>query len=142
VSGTGRVAWRVHLGAEPARVWQMWATDAGREGFLAERSRQRGDRIELRFPNGVETTAEVLAAEAPRRLVLRYFGDRTEVVLEADPGGGTDLALGAEVAAAALDEVRTGWVSVLLALKAAVDHGVDLRNHDPGRTWSQGYVDN
>jgi hypothetical protein len=33
-------------------------------------------------------------------------------------------------------------VSVLLALKAAVDFSVDLRNHDAGRTWCSGYVDN
>jgi hypothetical protein len=39
-------------------------------------------------------------------------------------------------------EVNAGWVSVLLALKAAADHGVDLRNHDAARTWSQGYCDN
>lgn len=32
--------------------------------------------------------------------------------------------------------------SVLLALKAFVDHDVDLRNHDPTRTWDQGYCDN
>jgi len=38
--------------------------------------------------------------------------------------------------------VLAGWVSVLMALKAAVDHGVDLRNHDPQRTWDQGYADN
>jgi hypothetical protein len=34
-----------------------------------------------------------------------------------------------------------GWASVLLALKAAVDFGVDLRHHDPERTWDQGYGD-
>ena len=39
-------------------------------------------------------------------------------------------------------EVMAGWVSVLLALKAAVDFGVDLRNHDPQRTWEQGYAEN
>jgi hypothetical protein len=38
--------------------------------------------------------------------------------------------------------VNAGWVSVLLGLKAAADHGVDLRNHDAARTWSQGYCDN
>ncbi len=31
-------------------------------------------------------------------------------------------------------EVIAGWVSVLMALKAAVDFSVDLRNHDPVRT--------
>jgi predicted nucleic acid-binding Zn ribbon protein len=33
-------------------------------------------------------------------------------------------------------------VSVLMALKAAVDFSVDLRNHDPDRTWDHGYVEN
>lgn len=39
------------------------------------------------------------------------------------------------------DEVA-GWVSVLMAMKAAVDHGVDLRTHDESRTWGDGYADN
>lgn len=30
---------------------------------------------------------------------------------------------------------------MLLALKAAVDFAIDLRSHDPGRTWEHGYVD-
>jgi hypothetical protein len=33
------------------------------------------------------------------------------------------------------------WVSVLLALKAKVDHGVDVRNHHAARTWDKGYCD-
>jgi hypothetical protein len=28
-----------------------------------------------------------------------------------------------------------------MALKGVMDYGVDLRNHDPMRTWEQGYVD-
>jgi hypothetical protein len=39
-------------------------------------------------------------------------------------------------------ETQAGWVSVLLALKGAVDYGVDLRNHDNSRTWRKGFVDN
>ena len=39
-------------------------------------------------------------------------------------------------------ENRAGWVSVLLTLKAAADFGVDLRNHDPTRTWDQDFADN
>jgi hypothetical protein len=40
------------------------------------------------------------------------------------------------------NEMAAGWVSVLVALKAATDFGVDLRNHDPERTWEQRFVDN
>lgn len=55
----------------------------------------------------------------------------------------TDLTLSdAGVPAADRAEVTAGWVSVLLALKAAVDFGVDLRNHDRQRTWGTGYADN
>jgi hypothetical protein len=32
-----------------------------------------------------------------------------------------------------------GWVWLLLRLKASVDFGVDLRNHDEDRTWWHGY---
>jgi len=39
-------------------------------------------------------------------------------------------------------EMIPGWVSVLMAMKAAVDFGVDLRNHDPKRSWQQGFADN
>ena len=48
----------------------------------------------------------------------------------------------AGVPAADRVEVTAGWVSVLMALKAAVDFSVDLRNHDPLRTWDQGFVEN
>jgi hypothetical protein len=29
-----------------------------------------------------------------------------------------------------------------MALKAAADFAINLRNHDTGRTWEQGFVDN
>jgi len=29
-----------------------------------------------------------------------------------------------------------------MALKASVDFGVDQRNHDPKRTWDEGYLEN
>ncbi len=38
-------------------------------------------------------------------------------------------------------EASARWLNVLLPLKAFVDHGVDLRSHDPTRTWDDGYVD-
>jgi hypothetical protein len=65
------------------------------------------------------------------------------VTVASDGAAGTDLfLLDEDVPEADVAEVQAGWVSVLLALKAAVDHGVDLRNHDPGRTWTASYADN
>lgn len=62
--------------------------------------------------------------------------------LQPDGQGGTDLQLTETgVPESETLENLPGWVSVLLALKAAVDFGVDLRNHHPARQWEQGYVD-
>ena len=55
----------------------------------------------------------------------------------------TDLTLTDEgIAAEDWAEVHAGWVSVLLALKAVADFGVDLRNHDAERSWDKGYANN
>jgi hypothetical protein len=39
------------------------------------------------------------------------------------------------------DRKLRGWIQVMLCLKAAVDHNVDLRNHDPSRTWATGFCE-
>lgn len=63
--------------------------------------------------------------------------------LEEDARGGTDLTLTETgVPARWREQNVAGWVSVLMALKAAVDFDVDLRNHDYRRTWDQGFADN
>ena len=73
--------------------------------------------------------------------VLRH--SVTTFELADDGRGGTDLTLtDAGVSAEDRTEVIAGWISVLLALKAAVDFDIDLRNHDLNRTWDQGFVEN
>ena len=75
---------------------------------------------------------------------MRYYGSSIATfALEEDGQGGTDLTLtDSGVPAQQRTEVIAGWVSVLMALKAAVDFGVDLRAHDADRHWDSGYVEN
>lgn len=128
----------------PARaVWEMVSTDAGREAFWCERSRESGGALEMEFPNGVRERFETLGREEGRALRMRYFGG-SELAIEVRGDGDACEVTVTEtgVAGAERAENESGWVSVLLALKAAAQHGIDLRNHDPARTWDQGYVDN
>jgi uncharacterized protein YndB with AHSA1/START domain len=137
------IVWRLRFRAAPEVVFDLLATDEGRGSFWAEGTEQEGDRVRFRFPNGETLESRVLESIRPTRFSLTYFGGST-VSFELRPAGsGTDLCLReANVPAAEHEENRAGWVSVLLTLKARADHGVDLRNHDPERTWSAGYVDN
>ena len=120
----------------------MLATDAGRERFWVERSATDGDAIALTFANGERTVAKLIAREESRRLVFEYFGTRVEFTLAPDGAGGTDLTLtNTDVPDDDYLEMLPGWLNVLLPLKGAVDFGVDLRNHDPDRSWEKRYVD-
>ena len=133
------IRWRLHLAAAPAAVFEFLASDDGRARFWAESAVARADMVDFVFPGGLRSTGRVLAVDAPRLYAVEYFGAPARFALADDGAGGTDLTLEHD-----LDDVEThaGWVSVLLALKAAADFGVDLRNHNPARSWEQGYVDN
>ena len=144
MSDPARIRWRLRLASAPETVFTLLASDAGRARFWAEAAPERDGYVAFAFPDGTTWRAEILRREPPVAFALRYLGDcRAEFRLAPDDAGGTDLELDvAEVPAAQAREDAAGWVSVLLALKAAADFGVDLRNHDPRRTWAAGYVDN
>jgi len=134
------IEWRIHLVSAPEAVHELLATDAGRARFWAESAAERHGAIDFRFNGGERWSGRVLVNEPPSIFAVEYFGGTTaRFELESDGRGGTDLTL---TETTDDRENYAGWISVLLALKAAADFGVDVRNHDPERSWSRGYVDN
>ncbi len=140
----GTIRWRLHLKSPPEQVYRLLSTDQGRARFWAESAVETAGRIHFRFPNGLEHDAEILDRRHDSLFRLEYIGGTTtSFELSACDSGGTELVLTDRgVAADDHTEVTAGWVSVLLALKAAADFSVDLRNHDPARTWEHGYAEN
>lgn len=138
------IRWKLRLRASPGEVYVLLATDEGRARFWAESAVESNGQIQFRFPNGYRYDGEILAAEPSRFFRVRYIGGTTATFqLAPTAGGGTDLTLTDEGNAPEdRTEVIAGWVSVLLALKAAADHGVDIRNHDAEHCWDQGYAEN
>ena len=140
---SGVIRWRLHLTSPPEVVFDLLATDDGRARFWAESAIERDGMIDFRFPNGMAWRGQILENDPPRRFSVDYFGDRVTFELNRDQSAGTDLLLtDSGDMSAERYEVLAGWVSVLMALKAAADFGIDLRNHDHRRTWEQGYADN
>ena len=137
------IEWRVHLSSPPERVFQLWTTDAGRTLFWAEESVAREGGFELRFLGGQSLFVEVEEARPFERFVFRYFGgSRVTLEVVGSARHGCDLRLREEdVPPSEHLENYAGWVSVLLACKAAADFGVDLRSRDARRTWAQRFVD-
>lgn len=138
------ICWRLHLSSPVEKVYQALATDEGRASFWAESAIEQEGRIHFIFPNAAEWKGEILEAAPHRRFSVRYYGGSTATFTLAEDGlGGTDLTLTDRgVPQEDRCEVTAGWVSVLMALKGAVDFGIDLRAHDPNRRWDLGYVEN
>ena len=138
------IRWQLHLKSAPVRVYEMLSTNAGRAAFWAESAIEQDGQIHFVFPNGLTWQGEILQAQPPSLYSVRYYGGSlTTFQLKDDGQGGTDLTLtDTGVSAEDRTEVIAGWVSVLMALKAAVDFSVDLRVHDPVRHWDNGYIEN
>jgi uncharacterized protein YndB with AHSA1/START domain len=138
------IRWRLHLASPPEEVYRLLTTDEGRSRFWAESTVEEDGVIIFHFPNGISFRGEILEQVRPSLFRVKYYGGSiTTFDLSDDGAGGTDLLMtDAGVAPDDLDDVLPGWVSVLMSLKATADFGVDLRNHDPDRTWDQGFVDN
>lgn len=138
----GPIRWRMHIPAPPEDVFRMLDSDGGRAAFWADSAVERDGWIEFHFANGYRYCGKVLERRAPARFAIEYFGGRVTFDLEADASGGTDLLLTHDgVPADDWQEVHAGWLNVLFPLKAWAAFGVDLRNHDSGRTWDDGYAD-
>lgn len=137
------IEWKVHLSSPPPKVYRFISSETGREQFWAESAVENDGVIHFVFPNGVEFQSEIREASPHDQFILEYFGGTATFELNPTVDGGTDLTLHHEsLDQADFQDTNAGWVSVLLSLKAAVDHGIDLRNHDPNRTWDEGFADN
>lgn len=138
----GPIRWRMHLPVPPQAVFEALDSDAGRASFWAESGVERDGAIEFRFINGFSCRSRLLERRPPHLWSLDYLGGPVRFELADDGRGGTDLLLTHEgVAAEEWNEVHAGWLNVLFPLKAWLAHGVDLRNHDPERSWDQGFAD-
>ena len=139
----GIIRWKMHFVSPRDRVFAALSTNEGRALYWAESAPEVDGQVTFNILGYEPFSGRILKNDAPSLFTLEYFGTIVEFLLGDDGKGGTDLSLVAtQVDESIRMEMIAGWVSVLMAMKAAVDHGVDLRNHDTSRTWNDGYADN
>ncbi len=137
------IQYSLHFASAPPAVYRALATDEGRAGYWAESVIETDGELHYVFLNGIENRGSILESIEAERFRVLYFGMDVTFTLQPDGHDGTDMQMRCEgVPDNDKVEITAGWVSWLLAMKASVDFGVDLRNHDPKRTWFDGYADN
>ena len=137
------IRWKMHFKSNINKVYAALTTDQGRASYWAEETVETDDSVEFTILNYPKYRSKVLQKTPPNDFVLEYFGTWVHFSLVETCDGGTDLNLRVRLFdESAKHEMTAGWVSVLMAMKAAVDFGIDLRNHSTERSWQYGYVDN
>ncbi|NEA30170.1 hypothetical protein [Streptomyces sp. SID13031] len=121
--------WKVHFKSAPSEVYRAISTPLGRSRFWAESAKEADGVIHFVLPGDRTADAPIERAVKDHLYVIRLFGERISFALAQDEDRGTDLTFVHEG-----ETDPTTWVSLLLRLKAHVDFGADLRNHDPTRT--------
>jgi hypothetical protein len=123
-------------------VFATLDSSEGRAAFWAESAIERDGVIEFQFINGYCYGSSVVERRPPHVWAIKYMEGLARFDLVPDGQGGTDVLLThSGLSPDEWNEVYAGWLNVLLPLKAFLAHGIDLRNHDPNRSWDQGYVD-
>lgn len=143
--GYHEIQWKIHCRSSAEKLFQILSTDDGRKCFWAEESREIDGNILFVFSNGQTYKSQILEKISPGKFSIIYFDSAVTFELSHShySNGGTVVTLtNREVITEDLEEIKAGWVSVLLALKAYADFGVDLRNHHVDLTWDQLFVDN
>lgn len=138
-----RVCWKINCRARPEIIYDVLNSADGRTAFWAESAEEQAGVIHFVFSNGQSCHGKIIRRARPKLFVLDYFQSTVSFVLRENTTGGTEVILkNSGLQESAFLDHYAGWVSVLLALKAWVDFQVDLRNHDPTKTWTDWYVDN
>jgi hypothetical protein len=125
--------WKVHFKSAPSEVYRAISTPLGRSRFWAESATEADGVIHFVLPGDRTDDAVIERAVREHLYVVRLFGERITFALAPDENRGTDLTFTHEGNPGGEPDAAI-WVSLLLRLKAHVDFGADLRNHDPART--------
>lgn len=142
-TNTRSILWRIHCSSPAQKLFRLINTDEGRSRFWAESAEEHNGFINFVFPNLEIYRGRILERTQDKKLSLIYFNAPVTFHLSPCENGGTDLTLIHEnVPEEQYVETKAGWVSVLLALKAFADFGVDIRNHRKEKSWKNNFVDN
>lgn len=137
------LSWKILLQKEPKAVYDMLNTDKGRASFWAESAIEDQNSIQFIFINGQKTISPILDRSPHQLFKINYFGVETSFYLQPLNENKTVVQLECvDIPESEYEEILPGWVSVLMNLKAVLEHGIDLRNHDPQHCWDQRFVNN
>jgi hypothetical protein len=138
-----RIEWKIYSVSPIEKIFHLLNSNEGRKNFWAESAEEINGYIHFSFPNGQTYTSKIVKRIPNTEFTIIYFDTLVIFQLSDDKDTGTNITvINENVPSSDYEETSAGWVSVLLALKAFADFGIDIRNHSKEKNWDTGFVDN
>lgn len=142
---------RIQIKASVERVFAAWTNDRIVSKWFTEKTviePRKGGRIYFEWVAGDKLDTKVIAIAKNRKFVFPFGSKGEEVSVTFKKDGretlcelhqynmGTDPTSKWNMHRGCIQ----GWTFFLANLKAYLEHGVDLRGHDPKRSYKQDYI--
>ncbi|MEW5794736.1 MAG: SRPBCC domain-containing protein [Candidatus Zixiibacteriota bacterium] len=142
---------KIEIQASPERVFKAWTEPKTIVKWFvvkAEMEPRRNGRLQWEWLAGDKLDARIIDIKKPGKFVFPFGskGEKVAVTIRKQRRGSLVELHQYDMKASPRDRVqmhlgcREGWAFFLSNLKAFLEHGVDLRSHDPAKSYRQGFV--
>lgn len=142
---------KIEIAAKPEKVFRAWTDDRIVPRWFcvkAEIEPKKKGRLYFEWLGGDKLETRIIDIKK-NRLFLFPFGPKGEkvklTIIPLKKGSGLelhqyDMKTTPKDRWAMHKGCETGWTFFLANLKAYLEHGIDLRSHDPKKSYRQGYI--
>ena len=142
---------KILIAAPPSKLFAAWTNDRIVSKWFTVKTviePKKNGRIYFEWLGGDEMEAKVLGMTENRRFHFPFgkHNEQVEISIKKAPGGSVCELHQFNIRTTPKDKVamhmgcKEGWTFFLTNLKSFLEHGIDLRSHDPKRCYRQGYV--
>lgn len=142
---------RIAISASPEKVFKAWThgpTIAKWFSVKAKMEPKKGGKVSFEWLGGDKMDDTVIAVTKNRKLVIPFGhkGEKVEVTIKKDGRGSICELHQYDMKTSKKDKIhmhmgcKTGWVFFLTNLKSVLEKRIDLRSHDPKRSYTQHFV--
>ncbi|HWR82653.1 MAG TPA: SRPBCC domain-containing protein [Candidatus Deferrimicrobium sp.] len=142
---------KIEIGATPAQVFRAWTDDKVVPKWFTVKAKiepRKNGRIHFEWLGGDVLDGRVIAITKNRRFVFPFGKGNEQVEVAITKSGRGSICrlhqYGMKTTPKARWEMfvgcKEGWTFFLTNLKCYLEHGIDLRSHDPQKCYRQGFV--
>ena len=142
---------KIAINASPEKVFRAW-TDAKELSswftVKTEFEAKKNGRIHFEWLGGDKMDAKVISITKNRQVIIPFGGkgEKVKVVVKKDGKGAVcelyqyDMKTSEKDKTAMHMGCKQGWTFFLTNLKSYLEHGIDLRSHNPKRSYREHFI--